>query len=136
MGTFHDKVVGMFSEEFSPGLLYQVRVSAKCLSVAQLEHSVTVCRISCCLELGGPPRVAFKVVPPRGVLSTGSGEGCHLLGLGDCLGSGVGGTTEVGCSSTGEALCNRTNGGDGGVCPIQNMVGSSQSALVLWWAGI
>ena len=46
----------------------------------------------------------------------GSGEGCHLLGLGDCLGTGVGGTAEVGSSSTGEALSDRTNGGDGGVC--------------------
>ena len=67
--------------------------------------------------LGGPPRVTFEVVLPKGMLSMGSGEGCHLLGLGDCLGTGVGGTAEVGCSSTGEALCNRMNGGDGGVCP-------------------
>ena len=47
----------------------------------------------------------------------GSEEGCCLLGLGDCLGTGVGGMAEVGCSSTGEALCDRTNGVDGGVCP-------------------
>ena len=73
--------------------------------------------ISCCLELGGPPRVTFKVVPPRGMVSTGSGEGCHLLGLGDCLGTGVGGMAEADCSSTGEVLSARMNGGDGGVCP-------------------
>ena len=60
---------------------------------------------SCLLELGGLPRVTFRVVPPRDILSTGSGEGCHLLGLGDCLGAGVGETVEVGCSSTGEVLC-------------------------------
>ena len=72
--------------------------------------------ISCCLELGGPPRVAFKVVPPRGILSTGSGERCHLLGLGDCLGTGVGGAAAAGHSSTGEVLHDRMNGGDGGVC--------------------
>ena len=46
-------------------------------------------RISHHLELGGPARVAFEVVLPKGMLSTGSGEGCHLLGLGDCLGTGV-----------------------------------------------
>ena len=62
--------------------------------------------ISCHLELGGPSKVAFNVVPPRGMLSKGSGKGCHLLGLGDCLGTGAGGEAEVGCSSTGEALCN------------------------------
>ena len=73
--------------------------------------------ISHCLELGDPTRVAFNVVLLKGKLSTGSGEGCHLLGVGDGLGTGVGGTAEVACSSTGEALCNRMNGGDGGVCP-------------------
>ena len=45
---------------------------------------------SCLLELRGPPRVAFRVVLPIGALSTGSGEGCHLLGLGDSFGTGVG----------------------------------------------
>ena len=67
-------------------------------------------RISHCLELGGPSKVAFNVVPPTGMLSTGSGEGCHLLGLGDCLGTGVGGVAEAGCTYTGEALCNMMNG--------------------------
>ena len=74
-------------------------------------------RISCHLELGGPPGVIFKVVPPKGMLSTGSGEGCHVLGLGDCLGTGVGGMAEVGCSSTGEALSKMMRERDGGVCP-------------------
>ena len=73
--------------------------------------------ISYCLELGGSPGVTFKVVLPKGMLSTGSGEGCHPLGLGDCLGTGAGGVAKTGCSSTGEALHNRMNGGDGGVCP-------------------
>ena len=31
-----------------------------------------------CLELGGPSAVALDVVLPRGMPSTGSGEGCHL----------------------------------------------------------
>ena len=73
--------------------------------------------ISCCLELRGPPEVTFKVVPPKGVLSTGSGEWCHLLGLGDCLGTGGEGVAEAGYSPTGEALCDSMNGCDGGVCP-------------------
>ena len=68
------------------------------------------------LELVGLPRVTFGVVLLRGILSTGSGEGCHLLGLGDCLGAGVGGAVEVGCSSTGEVLCGRVSGGNRGVC--------------------
>ena len=49
------------------------------------------------LGAGGPPRVAFGVVLPIGMLSTGSGEGCPLLGLGDCLGTGVGEAAVVGC---------------------------------------
>ena len=74
--------------------------------------------ISCLLELGGPPRVAFGVVPPKGMLSTGSGKGSHLLGLGDCLGVGVGEVAAVGCSSMGEVFCGRMGGGDRGACPI------------------
>ena len=69
------------------------------------------------LELGGLSRVTFRVVLPRDILSTGSGEGCHLLGLGDCLGTGVGGVAEVGCSSTGEVLYSRAGRDNGGVCP-------------------
>ena len=75
--------------------------------------------MSCCLELGGPPKVTFEVVLPKGMLSKGYGEGCCLLGLGDCLGTGVGGVAGAGCSSTGEALCDRMNGGDGDVFPIK-----------------
>ena len=75
------------------------------------------CGISHLLGLGGPPEVAFGVTPPIGVLSMGSGEGCHLLGLGDCLGVGVGGMVAVGCSSMGEVFCGKASGGDGGVCP-------------------
>ena len=72
---------------------------------------------SCLLELGGPPRVAFGVVLPIDILSTGSGEGCHLLGLGDCLGAGVGRAVDVGCSATREVLSSRVSGGNRGVCP-------------------
>ena len=69
------------------------------------------------LELGSPPRVAFGVVPPIGMLSTGSGKGCCLLGLGDCLVTGEGEAAAAGCSSAGEVFCGRTSGGNGGVCP-------------------
>ena len=73
--------------------------------------------ISHLLELRGPPRVAFRVVLPIGILSTGSGEGCFLLGLGDCFDTRVGGAAEVGCSTTEEVLCSRASGGNGGVSP-------------------
>ena len=69
------------------------------------------------LVLGGPPRVAFGVVLPIGMLPMESGEGCCLLGLGDCLGAGEGEGAVVGCSSMGEVFCCRMSGGNGGVCP-------------------
>ena len=55
-------------------------------------------RISCHLELGGPSEVVLDVVLPRGMLSTGSGEGCCLLGLGECSGAREGATGADGCS--------------------------------------
>ena len=67
-------------------------------------------RTSCCLELGGPPTVALDVVPPRGMLSTGSGEVNHLLGLGECSGAGTGGTAEADGCLAGEAPCDKENG--------------------------
>ena len=77
MGAICGEIVGMFQEEFPSGLSYHIRVLAKCLSVAWLECSEPGRDLST-LGDGGPPRVTFRVVPPRGVLSTGSGEGCHL----------------------------------------------------------
>ena len=73
--------------------------------------------ISHILGPGGPPKVAFGMATPIGMLSMGSGEGCHLIGLGDCLGTGVGEPAAVGCSSMGEVLCGNTSGGDRGGCP-------------------
>ena len=61
--------------------------------------------------------MAFGMALPIGMLSMGCGEGCHLLGLGDCLGTGLDETVAVGCSSTGEVLCGETSGGNGGACP-------------------
>ena len=77
---------------------------------------VNQCGISHLLGLGGHPEVAFGVAPPIGMLSTGSGKGSHLLGLGDCLGTSVDGTVVVGCSSLGEVFCGEASGGDGGAC--------------------
>ena len=67
-------------------------------------------RVSHCLELGSPTWVAFEVVLPKGMLSTGSGEGNHLLSQGDCSSTNVGGAAGAGCSATGEVLCNRMKG--------------------------
>ena len=132
MGAICGEIVGVFQGVFPSGLFHHVRVSAKCLSVAGLE----------CFEPGrdilplgaeGPPRVAFGVVPPKGVLSTGSGKGCHLLGLGDRLGTDVGKAAVVGCSSMGEVFCCRMGGGDGGDCPIRMSYEVARVPLGLWW---
>ena len=40
---------------------------------------------------GVPSEVVLDMILSRGVLFTGSGEGCCLLGLGDCSGAGAGG---------------------------------------------
>ena len=74
--------------------------------------------VSCCLELGDPSKVALDVVPPRGVSSTGSGEGFHLLGLGKCPRTGEEGATGADSCSIGEAPCDKVNGWDMGACPI------------------
>ena len=70
------------------------------------------------LELGGPSAVALDVVPPRGMPSTGSGEGSCLLGLGECSGAGAGGAAEADGCLAGEAPCDKENGWDVGACPI------------------
>ena len=57
--------------------------------------------ISHLLGLEGPPKVVFGVALPIGMLSMESGKGCCLLGLGDCLGTSVGETAVIGCSSHG-----------------------------------
>ena len=68
------------------------------------------------LVAGGPTEVAFGVALPIGILSMGSSEGHHLLSLEDHLGTSVGETVVVGCSSMGEVLCNDMSGGNRGVC--------------------
>ena len=116
MGAVCGETVGMFQEGFPSGLFFHVGVLAKCLGMAGLE-CFEPGRGLLPLGTGGPPRVAFGVVQPIGMLSTGSGKGCHLLGLGDCLVTGVGEAAVVGCSSIEEVFCGRTSGGDRGVCP-------------------
>ena len=78
---------------------------------------VSQCGISHLLGLGGPPKVVFGVALPIGMLSMGSGEGCHLLGLGDCLGASVIETVVVSCSSMRDVFCGEMSGGDGDICP-------------------
>ena len=65
---------------------------------------------SCHLELGGPAVDALDMVPPRGMLSTGSGEGSCLLGLGDCSDAGTGGAAEVDGCLAGKPLVIRRMG--------------------------
>ena len=47
------------------------------LNTSEWLHDSTLCKggISHCLELGGPSGVALDMVLPRGMSSTGSGEG-------------------------------------------------------------
>ena len=90
---------------------------------------VNQCGISHLLGLGGPPKVAFGVALPIGMLSTGSGEGHCLLGLGYCLGTSVGETAVVGCSSTGEVLYGKMSGGNRGVCPSRMWYEATRALL-------
>ena len=69
------------------------------------------------LGLGGPPNIAAGVALPMGIFPIGSGEGCCLFSLGDCLGVGMEGVAVNGCSSTEGVLGGRMREGDGGACP-------------------
>ena len=82
-----------------------------------------------CLELGGPSTVALDVVLHRGVLSTGSVEGSHLLGLGECSGTSTGGTDEADGCPIGEAPCDKENGWDEGACPISRWKEAASAPL-------
>ena len=73
--------------------------------------------ISHCLELGGPSEVALDMVLPTGMSSTGFGEGCCLLGLGECSSAREGGSAETDGCLAGEAPCDKVNGWDVGACP-------------------
>ena len=90
---------------------------------------VTQSGISHLLGLGGPPKVAFGVAPPIGMFSMGSGKGCCLLCLGDCLGTSMGETVMVSCSSMGEVLCGEKSGGDRGVCPSRMWYKAARALL-------
>ena len=127
-----DEIGGMLWEVFPSGLFYHVRVPAKCLGTVGLK-CFEPGRDLLPLGAGGPPKVAFGVVPPIGMLSTGSGKGCHLLGLGDCLGTSVGEMAAVGCSSMGEVLCIRMSGGDRGVCPSRIWHEAARAPLSNGW---
>ena len=84
---------------------------------AQLGFSdLTQGGVSNFLGMGDPPNVADRVALPMGVFPLGSGKGCHLFGLGDCLAIGMGVAVD-GCSSTEGFLGGRMGEGDGGACP-------------------
>ena len=69
---------------------------------------------------GGPSEVALDMVLLRGILSTGSREGCHLLGLRECSGAtGTGGAAEADGCLVREAPCYKVNEWDMGACPIK-----------------
>ena len=79
MGSIINEVVGMFEKNAS--------LAPFTKSKSQLNASVWLGlsalfqgRVSHCLELGGLTGVTFEVVPPKGMLTTGSGEGHCLLG--------------------------------------------------------
>ena len=85
--------------------------------VSELNASEQLClntlyqgETSHCLELGGPSVVALDVVPPRGMLSTGPGEGSHLLGMGECSGTSTRGAAEADGCLMGEVPCDKVNG--------------------------
>ena len=90
------------------------------LNASEQLHVSTLCRggISCHFGLGGPSGVALDVVPPKGMSSTGSGEGCHYLGLGEHLDAGEEGATGADGCSVGDAPCEKVDGWNMGACPI------------------
>ena len=69
------------------------------------------------LNEGAPLEVALDMVPLGGETSAGSGEGCCLLGLGECSGAGEEGTPGAGTCSEGEAPWERPKGWDISACP-------------------
>ena len=91
---------------------------------SQLNASLWLCDNALCrgsvphlFELGGPSGVALDEVPPRGETSTGSGEGCCHLGLGEWSGTGEEGAMGAGTCSKEDAPCERLNGWDISTCP-------------------
>ena len=87
------------------------------------------------LGQGGPPTVATWVALPRCVFPIGSGERCHLFGLGDCLSIDIGGVAEDGCSSTGGVLGDWMSEGNGGACPNTKWYDAASTPLIdcgLW----
>ena len=70
------------------------------------------------MELGGPSAVALDVVPPRGMLSTGSGEGCCLWAWGSAQVLVQEELLKQMVAWWGEAPCDKVNEWDVGACPI------------------
>ena len=81
------------------------------------------------LGLGGPSNVAIGVALPMGMFPIGSGKGCCLFSLGDCLGVGMGGAAVYCCSSMEGVLGGRMSGGNGGVCPNRRWYKAARAPL-------
>ena len=81
------------------------------------------------LGAGRSPNIATGMALPMGMFPIGSGEGCHLFSLGDCLGIDVGGVAVDGCSSTEGVLGGRMSGGDGGACPNRRRYKAARAPL-------
>ena len=73
--------------------------------------------VSCLLELDGPSYEALEEVSSIDMLPHGSGEGCHLFGHWDHLGTGLGEAAADGCSSAWGILASGVDRGDEGDCP-------------------
>ena len=69
-------------------------------------REVTQSGVSLLLELDGPSCEALEEVSSMDMLPHGSGEGCHLFGHGDHLGSGLGEVAADGCLSAWGVLAN------------------------------
>ena len=106
MGVLHSEVGECLLKYSSlvslTGLVSQLNTS-KWLHVSTLHKG----GISCHFELGSPSGVAVDVVPPKGMSSTGSEEGCHCLGLGECSGTGEEGAAGADSCSVGRLLVRR-----------------------------
>ena len=94
-------------------MLQSLRKASAWLGLSDLNQG----GVSHFLGLEGSPSVAYGVALPIGMLPIGSGKGCCLFSLGDCLGIGMGEAAVGGCSSAGGVLGGGMGGGDRGACP-------------------
>ena len=116
MGVLIIEVWAVAPKVFISCLLHLMGVWTKCFLVASCQCLVQGYYLSL-LQMRGPLGVPLDMVPLGGETSTGSGEGCHHLGLGECSGRGKEGTPGADTCSEGEAPWERPKGWDIGTCP-------------------